>query len=52
MRPEPGTEQRPEPFERVDVNLAEAIAVVIPGEFARPMTHRLVAVAPLDQATI
>src|SRR4051794_14772707 len=45
-------EQRPEPFQRVDVNLAEAIAIVIPGEFARPMADRLVTVTPLDQAAI
>jgi len=47
MRTEPRTEQRPEPFKRVDMDLTEAIAVVIPGVLPGGMADRLVAVAPL-----
>ena len=46
MGPEPRTQQRPEPFERVDVHLAETIPVVVAGVFARRVADRLVAVAP------
>src|SRR4051794_821781 len=49
---EPRTQQRPEPFEGVDMHLTEAIAVVIPGVLPRRMADRLVAVAPLDQAAV
>src|SRR5262249_37964729 len=40
---------RPEPFERVDVDLAEPIAVVNSGEFPGCMTDGVVGVAPLRQ---
>src|SRR3954463_16106807 len=52
MGTEPRTQQRPEPFERVDVHLTEPIPVVVPGELARRMTDRLVIVAPLDQPAV
>ena len=52
MGTEPRTQQRPEPFQRVDVHLAEPIPVVVPGVLARRMADRLVIVAPLDQATV
>ena len=52
MRSEPQAEQRPEPFERVNVHLAEAIAIVIPSEFARAVTHCLVLVTSIDQAAV
>src|SRR3954454_8450671 len=42
---QPGSQQRPEALEGVDVDLAEAIAVLVPGVFASTMTNRLVAVA-------
>src|SRR4051812_25595059 len=45
MRPQPGSQERPEALEGVDVDLAEAIAVLVPGVFASTMTNRLVAVA-------
>src|SRR6476646_10589597 len=52
MGAEPGTQQRPEPFEGVDMHLTEAIAVVIPGVLPRRMADRLVAVAPLLQPAV
>ena len=45
MRPQPGSQQRPEALEGVDVDLAEAIAVLVPGVFTSTMTDGLVAVA-------
>src|SRR3954462_472656 len=42
---QPGSQQRPEALEGVDVDLAEAIAVLVPGVFASTMTDGLVAVA-------
>src|SRR3954454_18607340 len=45
MRPQPGSQQRPEAFEGVDVDLAEPIAILVPGVFASTMTDGLVAVA-------
>src|SRR5215207_10669566 len=29
VRPQPGAQQRPDPFQRVDVDLAEAVAVLV-----------------------
>src|SRR3954452_4403923 len=45
MRPQPGSQQRPEAFDGVDVDLAEPIAILVPGVFASTMTDGLVAVA-------
>src|SRR4051812_18924775 len=52
MRTEPRTEQRPEPFQGVDMHLAEPVPVVVPGVLARRMADRLVIVAPLDQPAV
>src|SRR5271165_4532305 len=49
---EPRTQQRPEPFERIDMDLAEPIPVVVPGVLARGMADRLVVVAPFVQAAV
>ena len=48
----PRTQERPEPFERVDMHLAEPVAVVVPGRLPRRMADRLVIVAPLDQPAV
>src|SRR3954452_3238248 len=45
MRPQPGSQQRPEAFDGVDVDLAEPIAILVPSVFASTMTDGLVAVA-------
>src|SRR3712207_6954037 len=36
VRPQPGAQHRPEAFHGVDVDLAVAVAVLVPGVFARP----------------
>src|SRR4051794_23119454 len=45
MRPQPGSQERPEAFHGVDVDLAESITVLVPGVFASTMTDGLVTVA-------
>src|SRR5215208_5451205 len=52
MRPQPGAQQRPEPFHGVDVDLAEAVAILVAGIFAVPMADRLVLIAPSRQASV
>src|SRR3954453_4832640 len=47
--PEPGAQQRPEAFGRVDVDLAEAVAVLVAGVLAPRVAHGLVPVAPVVQ---
>src|SRR3954469_2713205 len=44
-RDAPGSQERPEALEGVDVDLAEPITVLVPGVFASTMTDGLVAVA-------
>jgi len=50
MRSQPGAQQRPEAFDRVDVDLAEAVPIFVAGVLAAPMADRLVPVAPGGQA--
>src|SRR4051794_20989893 len=45
MGPQPGSQERLEALQGVDVDLAEAITVLVPGVFASTMTDGLVAVA-------
>src|SRR3954465_11555054 len=45
MRPQPGSQERPEALEGVDVDLAEPVAVLVAGVFASTMVDGLVAVA-------
>src|SRR4051794_13917488 len=52
VRPEPGTQQRPEALGRVDVDLAKAVAIVVAGILAVAMADGLVPVAPVLQAGI
>ena len=52
VRPQPGAQQRPEAFGRVDVDLAEAVAILITGILAPPMADRPVPEAPGRQAGI
>ena len=52
MGTEPGAQQRPESFDGIDVNLAEAIAVVIARVFAVGVADGLVSVAPVFQTSI
>jgi hypothetical protein len=52
VRPQPGTQQRPEALGRVDVDLAKAVAIVVAGLLAVAMADGLVPVAPVLQAGI
>src|SRR4051794_10186053 len=52
VRPQPGTQQRPEAFGGVDVDLAEAVAVLVARVLAPGVAHGLVPVAPLLQAGV
>src|SRR3954449_1776325 len=52
VRPQPGTQQRPEALGRVDVDLAKAVAIVVAGILAVAMADGLVPVAPVLQAGI
>ena len=47
MRTQPAPQQRPEPLPRVDVHLAEAVAVVVAGKLSGRLTDRPMDVAPL-----
>src|SRR3982750_1679746 len=52
VRAEPGAQQGPEPFDGVDVPLAEAVPVLVAGILAPGMADRLVLVAPVLQAGV
>jgi hypothetical protein len=47
MAAEPIPQQGPESLQRIDVDLAEAFPVVIPGEFVRTMGNGVLSVSPL-----
>src|SRR3954453_3340392 len=49
VRPQPGTQQRPEAFGRVDVHLAEPVAVLVAGVLAPGVADGLVPVDPVLQ---
>jgi hypothetical protein len=49
---QPGAEQGPRPLHRVDVDLAEAVAVLISRIFTAAVTNRLVLIAPGLQAGV
>ena len=46
MRPQPTTQQRPKALDRVDMDLAKAVAVLVPGVLAVAMANPLMPVAP------
>ncbi len=52
MRAQPGAQQRPETFDRVDVHLTKAVPVLVAGILTASMTDRLVPVAPGWQARV
>jgi len=52
VRAQPGAQQRPEAFHRVDVHLAEAVAVLVAGILATRVADRLVPIAPGWQAGV
>src|SRR4051794_9526533 len=47
--PQPTPKSRPEPFQGVDVHLAEPVPVVVPGELPRRVADGAVCVAPLGE---
>src|SRR5689334_6494569 len=47
MWPQPGSQERPEALEGVDVDLAESVAVLVVGIFTSTMTDCFVAVAEI-----
>ena len=52
MWTQPGTQQRPKPFNRVDMNFVKTIVIFIAGIFTRRVIDTFVLVAPLLQAVI
>ena len=52
MRPQPGTQQGPEALGGIDMNLIEAISVLVAGLFASAMAHRVRVKAPILQWVI
>src|SRR3954468_20430189 len=52
VRAQPGAQQGPEALGRVDVDLAEAVPVVVPCVLAAGVADRLVAVAPVLQTRV
>ena len=52
VRAQPGAEQRPEALHGIDVNLAEAVAIVIAGVLAPGMADRFVTIAPVFQTGV
>ena len=52
VRAQPGAQQRPEALDGVDVDLAEAVAVLIARVLAPGVADRLVPVAPVVQAGV
>jgi hypothetical protein len=49
MRAEPGAQQRPDPFEGIDVDLTEAVPILVARIFAAGMTDSFVLITPVRQ---
>ena len=52
MRPQPGAQQRPDPFHGVDVDLAKAVTILVARILATGVADRGVSVAPGGQAGV
>jgi hypothetical protein len=52
MRTQPGAQQRPDTFHRVDMHLMAAIAVLVPCVLAMAVADALMEVAPLRQTVV
>jgi hypothetical protein len=50
--PQPRPQPRPESLDRVDMDLAETVTILIAGELPGGMTHRPMVVAPLGQPSM
>jgi hypothetical protein len=52
MRSEPSAQQRPQPFDRMDVHVMKAVTIVISRILTAEMANRLVRIAPCLQTSI
>ena len=52
MGAQPGAQQRPEPFDGVDMALMEPVAILIAGILTSTVTHCAMPIAPFDQSVI
>jgi hypothetical protein len=52
MRPQPGSQQRPESFEGVDVHFVKAVAIVVAGVFSMRVADAVMLIAPFGQPII
>lgn len=52
MRPEPSAQQRPQPFDRMDVHVMKAVTIVISRILTAEMANRLLRIAPCLQTSI
>jgi hypothetical protein len=52
MRAQPGAQQRPKAFHRIDVNLMKSISILITGIFPSRMIDAFVLIAPFWQAIV
>src|SRR3954464_2245660 len=52
MGAKPGPEQRPEAFDRVDMDFAETIAILVAGELTGRRADRAMRVAPFGQSSV
>jgi len=52
VRPQPGAQQRPNPFHRVHVDFAEAVTIFVTSILTPAVVNRLVAEAPLKQPAV
>ena len=52
MRSEPRPQQRPKPLDRVDMDFAKSIPILVAGELPGRVTHGVVGIAPFGQPTV
>jgi len=52
MGSQPRTQQRPEAFNGIDMNLMKTLSIVVAGLFASAVTHRMMVKAPIVQWVI
>jgi hypothetical protein len=52
VRPEPRAQERPEAFNRIDMDLMMTIPVIVPGIFPRSVTDSAMNVSPLSHSVV
>ena len=50
MRAQPGAEQRPEAFHRIDVDFVDTVAVCVAGVFSLAVVHGEMVVSPVCES--